>query len=111
MTELKKCPFCGKEMTEDNFFTCDGYPQACGCWEKTNTAKEAEKVWNTRPLESSLQAEVDNQRQLIKELVEDAKDWFECACQYAPASILMSQTVEAKKHQLLLSKLKEAGYE
>lgn len=34
MSEVKKCPFCKKEMSVDNFFSVDGYPQACGCWEK-----------------------------------------------------------------------------
>jgi len=58
MDELKACPFCGKEMSEDNFFSCDGYPKACGCWEKTHSAQEAVAVWNTRPLEDALRAEV-----------------------------------------------------
>jgi len=59
VTELKKCPFCGKEQSETNFFSCDGYPQACGCWEMTTTGEEAEKVWNTRPIEDELCAELE----------------------------------------------------
>jgi hypothetical protein len=56
--KLRPCPFCGKEMSEKNFFSCDGYPQACGCWEMTHAGEEAEKVWNTRPIEDALAARV-----------------------------------------------------
>jgi hypothetical protein len=58
MSELKPCPFCGKEQSEKNFFSCDGYPQACGCWETTHTGEEACEVWNTRPIEDALRAEI-----------------------------------------------------
>jgi hypothetical protein len=59
MSELKPCPFCGKEMSNDNFFSCDGYPQACGCWEHTHTGDEAINVWNTRPVEDKLQSRIN----------------------------------------------------
>lgn len=55
---LKPCPFCNEPMSEDNFYSCDGYPKACGCWEHTKTADDAEKVWNTRPIEDALRAQL-----------------------------------------------------
>lgn len=67
VTELKRCPFCGKEQSETNFFSCDGYPQACGCWEMTTTGEEAEQVWNTRPIEDELNARI---AQLTAQLAE-----------------------------------------
>lgn len=59
LNDLRPCPFCGKPMSVDNFFSCDGYPQACGCWEKTHSGEKAMEIWNTRPLEDALQAEVE----------------------------------------------------
>jgi hypothetical protein len=59
MSKIKPCPFCGKEQSENNFFSCDGYPEACGCWEKTHTGQEAIDVWNTRPIEDTLRTERD----------------------------------------------------
>ena len=56
MFEIKPCPFCGNETNEENFFSCDGYPKACGCWEKTHSAQEAVNVWNTRPIDNKLRA-------------------------------------------------------
>lgn len=58
LDKLRRCPFCGKEQSESNFFSCDGYPQACGCWEMTTTGEEAEQVWNTRPVEDELNARI-----------------------------------------------------
>lgn len=72
--KLKPCPFCGKEMSQDNFFSCDGYPQACGCWEKTHTGMEAIDVWNTRPLEDALQARAEDAEARVAEL-EAAQRW------------------------------------
>jgi hypothetical protein len=69
MNKIKSCPFCGKEMSEKNFFSCDGYPQACGCWETTHTGEEALKTWNTRPIEDAMQKQINK---LQKEL-DDAK--------------------------------------
>jgi len=56
MSELKNCPHCNKVMTPDNFYSEDGYPQGCHCWEDCNTSEKAEKIWNTRELESALQS-------------------------------------------------------
>lgn len=73
--KIKPCPFCGKEMSDKNFFSCDGYPQACGCWETTHTGEEAVNVWNARPLEDALlaraeEAEADSEslRHYVREL-------------------------------------------
>jgi hypothetical protein len=51
MSELKNCPHCNKVMTQDNFYSEDGYPQGCHCWEDCNTSEKAEEIWNTRPIE------------------------------------------------------------
>lgn len=68
MSELLPCPFCGKRMNEENFFSCDGYPKACGCWETTHTAEEAMTVWNTRPIEYAMQAEIDRLIELQRKM-------------------------------------------
>ena len=78
-TELKPCPFCGKEMNDDNFFSCDGYPKACGCWEQTCTAEDAIEVWNTRPLEDALRTRVTEIEAENAALREQIKEWRECA--------------------------------
>lgn len=77
MTESKRCPFCGKEQSENNFFSCDGYPQACGCWEETQTGEEAEQVWNTRPIEDALNAriaELEAELKITDELLKEATE-------------------------------------
>jgi hypothetical protein len=72
--ELKPCPFCGKEQSEENFFSCDGYPQACGCWETTHSGEEAVNVWNTRPIEDELRAEIARRDEIITRLKERIND-------------------------------------
>lgn len=54
MSELKTCPFCGKAATEESFYSGDGFPLGCSCVWNTNTGEDAEKRWNTRPLEDAL---------------------------------------------------------
>lgn len=98
--ELKPCPFCGKEMTMNNFFSCDGYPQACGCWEKTTSGDASLSVWNTRPIEDALQACIDALEAENAELKE-AQAWH-------PASeppdcdkfVLVAKKVKGRKYWL-----------
>jgi len=71
MSEIKPCPFCGKEQSENNFFSSDGYPEACGCWEKTHTGQEAIDVWNTRPIEDTLCSERDEWKADAERLAKD----------------------------------------
>lgn len=71
--DLKACPFCGNEMNDDNFFSCDGYPQACGCWEQTHTAQEAVDVWNHRPIEDALREENKKLKDALAEIVRNSK--------------------------------------
>lgn len=72
--ELKACPFCGKEMNDDNFFSCDGYPQACGCWEQTHTAQEAVDVWQSRPIEDALREEIKKLKEALEMLSEHCEE-------------------------------------
>lgn len=50
MSELKPCPFCGKEPDE---LTLNGEPRAI-CW---NCIHDHD-TWNTRPIEDALQARI-----------------------------------------------------
>ena len=73
MNELKNCPFCGSELTEDDAFSEDGYPQMCHCIWQTNSAEKAVQNWNTRPIEDALQARIDELEKIIKGLLEIEK--------------------------------------
>ena len=80
MSELKLCPFCGKEQSENNFFSCDGYPQACGCWEKSHTGQEAIDIWNTRPIEDALNDSITEWKadaERLASLVEDERNAYD----------------------------------
>ena len=64
MAELEPCPFCNgtHSINVINFFTGDSYRKCDICGAEAPEAKtpeEAAKVWNTRPAEDALKAEVE----------------------------------------------------
>lgn len=76
MSELKNCPHCNKVMTEDNFYSEDGYPQGCHCWEDCNTSEKAKEIWNTRPIEAALELENKRLTELISSLMLEKGELF-----------------------------------
>lgn len=87
MDELKPCPFCG-EIPELIYLDNYGYCYYCGdthigthyCEVGNNkTEAKAAKVWNTRPAEDALTAEVERLKNKLKELKEciiDSRDKY-----------------------------------
>lgn len=69
MTELKPCPFCGKPITEKEFCAGDGFPKGCNCMWETHSADDAEKAWNTRPIEDSLREELEEWKKHADRLI------------------------------------------
>ena len=70
MSELKKCPFCGGESistrwTEnETLYGCENADCVC-----TEMSWATEKQWNTRPLESALEAENKRLTELLSKHV------------------------------------------
>lgn len=56
MSELKSCPFCGSEDNHGFDDTYDPFDNACFM---NATAWTSRKLWNTRPLEDKMQAEIE----------------------------------------------------
>ena len=85
MSELKLCPKCkGKnieifEYTPTHWFrghcTDCNYSSSIG-WFKT--PEEAEREWNTRPVEDAMQVEIED----IKLMLKKANDIFESCCNH-----------------------------
>ena len=76
--ELKKCPFCGKEVKVFDWGTgANGKHTYAQCVNKDCFMSEDDGVriitWNRRPLEDALQSENANLKELIGELVENCE--------------------------------------
>jgi hypothetical protein len=65
MSELKRCPFCGKTVTEKEFFSGDGFPVGCLCIWETTTGTDAMSRWQTRPIEDELETETARLREAL----------------------------------------------
>ena len=93
MSELKPCPFCGIVPTvEGDPFSEEyirGYNSgligcrnvACafgGEYISKATQKEATTIWNTRPIEDALRAELARRDEIITRLKEDGERLVDC---------------------------------
>ena len=77
MSELKACPYCGKRPTEETFYSEDGFPMGCNCVWNTNTAEQAEKRWNARPIEDALQSRIDELEAKLGDRAMRLTEWAE----------------------------------
>ena len=76
MNELKKelsaCPFCESEFVESEVVGRGHYATMCMCGARTadcDYMHEAEEIWNTRPIEDKLRAEIEGLKECIKKNV------------------------------------------
>ena len=79
--KLKPCPFCGSVEFELVKTDIGWYLVRCNTCiaegQAGRTTQQTEQLWNTRPLEDALQAEVDEQNELIESLTVSIEDLVE----------------------------------
>lgn len=76
MSELKPCPFCGNETIYDVAIETNRAAVRCTkCGHGINGAppEAVYKLWNTRPIEDALRAELAQARDALKQIRELAK--------------------------------------
>lgn len=74
--ELRECPFCGgtRSISVLNFFTGDSFRKCDICGAEApegKTTEEAVELWNHRPVEDALKAEVEELQYLERQF----KNW------------------------------------
>lgn len=69
MSELKRCPFCGKPARDlgNNHCQCAG----SNCFSGNNQMLTSH--WNTRPIEADLEAQLSAQTETVSELMKAAE--------------------------------------
>ena len=82
MSELKPCPFCGKEgkVKQEHFTSIEDCKldyvmcEKCGIYFETYTRDDVDAVtiWNTRPAEDAKCREIDNLKRALQQIVEIA---------------------------------------
>ena len=99
MSDLKPCPFCGKEPNQKGtelgdrpcfYYECDN--PKCGASEMGwhDTEQEAIDAWNNRPVEDALQARIDElEKQVEWHLfdIDNVNTYPPCADMYLTLSI------------------------
>ena len=85
MTELKKCPFCGSQAITEVIIGDEGHALTCSHCHATgmvmtSSAKfeDVEKAWNTRPIESALEAEVarlNDRNDKLEDCFREIENW------------------------------------
>lgn len=101
MDELKPCPFCNgtHSINVINFFTRDSYRKCDICGAEAPEAKkteEAAKVWNTRPAEDALKAELDKCKKVLSGICFEKSAMI---CKFAPESCKVCQIKKALKDE------------
>ena len=67
MTDLKPCPFCGRKNIADYLSESGEILTYCiDCFEDTNGHPDRFDVWNTRPIEDALRAELDDLKKRLE---------------------------------------------
>ncbi|MBO7330062.1 MAG: Lar family restriction alleviation protein [Lentisphaeria bacterium] len=78
--ELKPCPFCGQDVSIGPVDDCTHYWYVC-CEDCDITRfifgskQESIKIWNTRPAEDALKAEVERLTQALEAIAKNAEFW------------------------------------
>ena len=83
MSELKPCPFCGRnKYLETQYEKGDHsvYCNYCGATGSFRVGDNSElDLWNTRPIEDALRAENERLKKALEEIADgDRRDTFDC---------------------------------
>ena len=98
MDELKKCPFCGNDAVllanGETRCTKTGCPVAS--WGRSIPVE----IWNTRPLEDTLQDKIDNMKQKIEKLTENLDNAHMSVAQHMSKEAVWKGACEDMKKKL-----------
>ena len=74
MNKLRPCPFCGKQITDEDFCSGDGFPKGCDCIWETTTVRASQARWQKRPIEDGLLEACKQSIQFVKKWAQDYGD-------------------------------------
>ena len=109
MSELKACPFCGREATK--FLSGDDGMVGCmACCVSQLEKTHRDTNWNTRPIEEALQKQLSDLRVQLKEAVREMRQDIDLHSERNPLSgcygVGLNQAIRIlRKHNLIEEEL------